>query len=184
MRNLHAKPSSGDALVRATLFDAQRFVGIVPLAIDAVDFLLSGNRFRAGADDQVRDLFSPRGVIARVRAKVHGAANAVAPAPATSSTLDEDGFKARRHGRALVLTPSECRPPQKQRGLPDRVFSHAQWIEALHEDQRMVSDRTVDCQIKNLRRTLSDLGENPILALYGVGYRFETPDAVQVAVPG
>ena len=55
------------------------------------------------------------------------------------------------------------------------MFSRAQLIDALYVDHRIVSDRTVDSHIKNLRRKLADAGVDPIASVYGVGYRLEWP---------
>jgi two-component system, OmpR family, response regulator BaeR len=51
-----------------------------------------------------------------------------------------------------------------------------QLIEALYVDHRVVSDRTVDSHVKNLRRKLIEAGVDPIGSVYGVGYRFEWPE--------
>jgi hypothetical protein len=50
-------------------------------------------------------------------------------------------------------------------------------VDALYVDHRVVSDRTVDSHVKNLRRKLADSGVDPIASVYGVGYRFEWPEA-------
>ena len=46
-------------------------------------------------------------------------------------------------------------------------------MDALYSDHRVVSDRTVDSHVKNLRRKLADLGVDPIASIYGLGYRFD-----------
>lgn len=153
---------------------------MVTARVEEIDRLLG---LELGADDYICKPFSPREVVARVKAVLRRVSNADKPSPATSITLDEDRFEVRVHGRALVLTPIEFRLLRKLCGQPGRVFSRVQLIEALYEDHRVVSDRTVDSHIKNLRRKLSDFGEDPISAVYGVGYRFDTPDPEEVALP-
>jgi two-component system response regulator BaeR len=59
---------------------------------------------------------------------------------------------------------------------PGRVFSRQQLIMAAYRDHRVVSDRTVDSHIKNLRRKVADAGIDPIASVYGIGYRLEWPN--------
>src|SRR5262249_47709207 len=91
--------------------------------------------------------------------------------------LDEERFEARVRGRALVLTPVEFRLLGRLAAQPGRVFSRSQLIDAAYLDHRVVSDRTVDSHIKNLRRKLADAGIDPIASVYGVGYRLEWPES-------
>jgi two-component system response regulator BaeR len=137
--------------------------------VEEIDRLLG---LELGADDYICKPFSPREVVARVRAVLRRAAGGAAPGP-TPVELDEARFEARVQGRPLVLTPVEFRLLRKLVAHPGRVFSRAQLIDALYEDHRVVSDRTVDSHIKNLRRKLVGMGIDPIASVYGVGYRFE-----------
>ena len=146
---------------------------MVTARVEEIDRLLG---LELGADDYICKPFSPREVVARVKAVLRRAASAAAPAPELPIVLDEDRFEVRVRGRPLVLTPIEFRLLRKLSGQPGRVFSRTQLIGALYDDHRVVSDRTVDSHVKNLRRKLADLGEDPIAAVYGVGYRFEIPD--------
>jgi two-component system response regulator BaeR len=143
---------------------------IITARVEEIDRLLG---LELGADDYICKPFSPREVVARVRAVLRRSAAAAAGDPQPSAlTLDEERFEARVRGRALALTPVEFRLLRKLRLQPGRVFSRAQLIHALYEDHRVVSDRTVDSHIKNLRRKLADDGADPIESVYGVGYRF------------
>ena len=145
---------------------------MVTARVEEIDRLLG---LELGADDYICKPFSPREVVARVKAVLRRAASAAAYSPSAAIALDEERFEARVHGRALILTPIEFRLLRKLAAQPGRVFSRTQLIEALYEDRRVVSDRTVDSHIKNLRRKLSELGEDPIVAVYGIGYRIEIP---------
>ena len=89
--------------------------------------------------------------------------------------LDEERFEVRVRGRPLVLTPIEFRLLRKLSGQPGRVFSRTQLIGALYDDHRVVSDRTVDSHVKNLRRKLEavDPHSELIRSVYGVGFRLE-----------
>ncbi|HEY0230841.1 MAG TPA: response regulator [Dokdonella sp.] len=142
---------------------------MVTARVEEIDRLLG---LELGADDYICKPFSPREVVARVRAVLRRVANALQPATAPVE-LDEARFEARVQGRPLTLTPVEFRLLRKLVAQPGRVFSRTQLIDALYEDHRVVSDRTVDSHIKNLRRKLVGMGVDPITSVYGVGYRFE-----------
>ncbi len=128
-----------------------------------------------GADDYICKPFSLREVVARVKAVLRRAST-----PASTQTmrieLDDECFEARVRGQPLVLTPVEFRLLRKLIAQPGRVYSRQQLMDALYSDHRMVSDRTVDSHVKNLRRKLADLGVDPIASIYGLGYRFESRD--------
>ena len=139
--------------------------------VEEIDRLLG---LELGADDYICKPFSPREVVARVRAVLRR----TRPPDTTTEplvVLDEERFEARVHGKALILTPVEFRLLGKLASQPGRVFSREQLIGALYADHRVVSDRTVDSHVKNLRRKLIEAGIDPITAVYGVGYRFEPP---------
>ncbi len=146
---------------------------LVTARVDEIDRLLG---LELGADDYICKPFSPREVVARVKAVLRRGTSVGSTPVASGVNLDEERFEARINGQALVLTPVEFRLLRKLSGHPGRVFSRAQLIEALYEDHRVVSDRTVDSHVKNLRRKIAEVGVDPISAVYGVGYRFETPD--------
>lgn len=142
---------------------------VLTARVEEIDRLLG---LELGADDYICKPFSPREVVARVRAvlrRVRPQDDSVARAV----VLDEDRFEARVYGQPLALTPVEFRLLGKLASQPGRVFSREQLIGALYADHRVVSDRTVDSHVKNLRKKLLDMGIDPIAAVYGVGYRFE-----------
>ena len=140
--------------------------------VEEIDRLLG---LELGADDYICKPFSPREVVARVRAVLRRT-RAQDTSVVQAVILDEERFEARVHGQSLALTPVEFRLLGKLASQPGRVFSRGQLIGALYADHRIVSDRTVDSHIKNLRRKLLDMGIDPIAAVYGVGYRFELTD--------
>ena len=149
---------------------------MVTARVEEIDRLLG---LEIGADDYICKPFSPREVVARVRAVLRRAATRGQP-QASAVELDDDRFEARVRGRRLELTPVELRLLRKLSQQPGRVYSRAQLIDAAYEDHRVVSERTVDSHIKNLRRKLADAGVDPIASVYGVGYRYE-PDAAEDA---
>lgn len=130
-----------------------------------------------GADDYICKPFQPREVVARLRALLRRTLEWSASTPAAASSglvLDEEGFSARWDGHPLDLTPVEFRLLKALSARPGRVLSRDRLLDAIYVDHRVVSDRTVDSHIKNLRRKLADAGADPIQAVYGVGYKFVT----------
>ena len=87
--------------------------------------------------------------------------------------VDADRFEVRVEGHALALTPVEFRLLRRLMEKPGKVYSRGQLLDASYEDHRVVSDRTVDSHVRNLRRKFSELGHDPIESVYGVGFRFE-----------
>lgn len=153
--------------------------------VEEVDRLIG---LESGADDYICKPFSPREVVARVRSVLRrwratppqapaAPAAAAEQAPATRLQIDLDSHRARFDGQALDLTPVELRLLAALAAAPGRVFSRDQLLDRLHDDQRALSDRTVDSHVKNLRRKLEQAcpGAEPIRSIYGVGYRFEPP---------
>lgn len=139
--------------------------------VDEVDRLLG---LDSGADDYVCKPFSPREVIARVRAHLRRATGAVlqAAAPAPAFAVDRARMRIVHGGAALNLTPVEFRLLAELIEHPERVYSRQQLLDVAHEDQRDNNDRTIDSHIKNIRRKLP---ADCLQSVYGVGYRFECP---------
>jgi two-component system response regulator BaeR len=165
--------SDGFAICRGVRAFSNVPILMVTARVEEIDRLLG---LELGADDYIVKPFSPREVVARVRAVLR---RAQPPSPGTEPSihLDEERFEARVQGKALALTPVEFRLLRKLVAQPGRVFSRAQLIDSLYVDHRVVSDRTVDSHVKNLRRKLAECGVDPVASVYGVGYRFEWPDA-------
>ncbi len=84
-------------------------------------------------------------------------------------------MQARLHGVRLELTPVEYRLLRALAAKPGRVLSRARLIDALYLDHRVVSDRTVDSHVKNLRRKIAEAnaGVDPIASVYGLGYSLD-----------
>jgi two-component system, OmpR family, response regulator BaeR len=124
-----------------------------------------------GADDYVCKPFSVRELVARVRAILRRGRRA----PASGLVLNEQQHSAQLDGRELDLTPVELRLLGLLASAPGRVFSRGRVLERLYEDHRVVTDRTVDAHIKNLRRKLEAArpGEELVRSIYGVGYKLE-----------
>lgn len=130
-----------------------------------------------GADDYIaKTPFSPREIVARVKAILRRSRREAGPEPA-SVEVDEDGYRASFNGSPLDLTPIEFRLLKTLASAPGRVFSRDALLDRLHADQRVVTDRAVDSHVKNLRRKLEQAGgkSDCIRSIYGVGYRFDGP---------
>jgi two-component system response regulator BaeR len=142
--------------------------------IEEVDRLLG---LELGADDYVCKPFSPREVVARVKAvlrRVEGREDARA---AEAVVLDEAHWRASLAGTPLNLTRREFRLLQAMSRHPGRIFSRARLLELAYDDDADVSERAVDSHIKNLRRKLSAAAPSHdwIRSVYGVGFAFEPP---------
>jgi two-component system, OmpR family, response regulator BaeR len=142
--------------------------------IDEVDRLLGLN---TGADDYVCKPFSPREVMARVRALMRRVEGKVTGSPQLWQ-IDDEALRISWRSQTLPLTALEFRMLRLLLSQPGRVFSRAQLLDCAHADLRDVSDRAVDSHVKNLRRKIEarEPGVNYIASIYGVGYRFDPPE--------
>lgn len=151
--------------------------------VDEIDRLLG---LDTGADDYVCKPFSPREVVARIKALLRRAdgmplaatpqATSNGPVSAPAALIaDEASLSIRWDGQLLPLTPVEFRLLRLLMSRPGHVFSRARLLDQLHQDLRDVSDRVIDSHIKNLRRKLDAAGAvgHSVASVYGVGYRFE-----------
>jgi len=136
-----------------------------------------------GADDYICKPFSPREVVARVRAVLRRTRPATgASSPATEGNagrlvIDEVGFEVKLDGVTVALTPVEFRLLKALAAAPRRIYSRDQLMDKLYEDRRVVLDRTVDTHVKNVRRKLAQIAPNEdiIRSIYGFGYKLELP---------
>jgi DNA-binding response OmpR family regulator len=129
-----------------------------------------------GADDYVTKPFSPREVVARVRAVLRRITSASqSPVTPGSSMLqvEETTRRATVAGRPLELTRVEFDLLSRLLESPGRVYTRAQLIDSVWGDGFAISDRTVDSHVKSLRRKVGEAGGDPglIETVRGVGYR-------------
>ncbi|MDZ4185894.1 MAG: response regulator [Desulfuromonadales bacterium] len=138
--------------------------------VEEIDRLLG---LELGADDYICKPYSPREVVARVRAVLRRAAGNT---PTTAGLhLDEGRYCAEWEGRSVELTAVEFQLLRFLAATPGRISSRQQLMDRIYPDQRSVSDRTIDSHIKKLRRKLLTItgGVELIRSVYGVGYTFE-----------
>lgn len=140
--------------------------------VEEVDRLLG---LELGADDYICKPYSPREVVARIKAILRRTQRGPQAGAPSALVMDEAQFHASLNGRPLDLTLVEFRLLHRLSAAPGRVFSRQQLLNSLYEDHRVVTDRTVDSHIKNLRRKLLQASpdHDPIESIYGVGYRFQ-----------
>jgi len=148
---------------------SQTPVVMVTAKVEEIDRLLG---LELGADDYICKPFSPREVVARSKAILRRA-NRQATVTASGLIIDDEQFKVTLDGRDLDLTPVELRLLKTLAATPGRVCSRRQLLNSLYQDHRVVTDRTVDSHVKNLRRKLEPVnpGAEVIESIYGVGYR-------------
>lgn len=142
---------------------------MVTARVEEIDRLLG---LELGADDYICKPFSPREVVARVKAVLRRTGSEESAKPGL--VIDAAKFSARYRDQALNLTPVEFALLRTLSGQTGRVFSRDQLMNEMYSDYRVVSDRAVDTHIKNLRRKLQAVseGEELIESVYGLGYRF------------
>lgn len=141
-------------------------------ARDGTDEKIRG--LQGGADDYVTKPFSPREVVARVRAVLR---RVPPPSPSTPGVpplhVDERTRRATAFGVALELTKVEFDLLASLLEMPGRVYTRQQLIDRVWGDGYAITDRTIDSHIKSLRRKLGEVGAAPglIETVRGVGYR-------------
>ncbi len=130
-----------------------------------------------GADDYVVKPFSPRELVARVRAVLRRSERPVSDADEIrirDLALDIPRMRAELSGRPVDLTPTEFLLVVTLARQPGRVFTRNQLLDAVHGVAFESYERAIDAHIKNLRRKIEASPAEPeyILTVYGVGYRF------------
>ena len=140
--------------------------------VEELDRLLG---LELGADDYICKPFSPREVVARVKAVLRRSRPSPAEPPAVRFEIDDATQRIAVGGKHLDLTRTEFQILRLLASRPGRVYSRIQILELAYDDDQDVSDRVIDSHIKNLRRKIDQIlpGVDAIHAVYGIGYRFE-----------
>lgn len=159
----------GLSVCRAVRASSEVPIVMVTARVEEIDRLLG---LEAGADDYLCKPFSPRELMARIKAILRRAGTGSTTPPRTLA-VDEAARRIRVHGQALDLTPSEFAILAALARRPGQVFSRAQLLDAARADSLDATDRAIDSHVKNLRRKIEAVapGLDAIRSIYGLGYR-------------
>ena len=146
---------------------------MVTAMIDEIDRLIG---LELGADDYVCKPFSPKEVVARVKAVLRRSEGGLNHGEMYDAfEVNDQTYSIKLHQDRLDLTPVEFRLLKMFLQSPGRVFNRDQILNNIFEDGRIVLDRTVDTHVKNLRHKLKTASpeHDYIRSVYGIGYSFE-----------
>jgi len=127
-----------------------------------------------GADDYVVKPFSPRELVARVKAVLRRKGSAVEAEQKLTRgklSIDSEEHVASWAGSAVTLTATEFALLKAIAAQPRRAFTRENLMTAAYPDARFVSDRTIDSHIRHIRAKFQALGGDPIETVHGVGYK-------------
>ena len=148
---------------------------MITARIEEIDRLLG---LELGADDYICKPFSPREMVARVKAVLRRQQAQTSEVITSALKLDPHSFRVLAEGQEVELTTVEFQLLQVLYQQPGRIFSRSKLMDLIYQDQRIVSDRTIDSHIKKLRKKLTDLlpDQELIHSVYGAGYRYDLQD--------
>lgn len=146
---------------------------MVTAMIDEIDRLIG---LELGADDYVCKPFSPKEVVARVKAVIRRTEGEYNESKIYETfEVSDETYSIKYKQNKLDLTPVEFRLLKMFLESPGRVFNRDQILDKIFADGRIVLDRTVDTHVKNLRHKLkiASPDHDYIRSVYGIGYSFE-----------
>jgi len=166
--------TDGLTLCREIRKSSQVPIIMLTARVDEIDRLLG---LEIGADDYICKPFSPREVVARVKAVLRrvSPANEVDDSAADSLRVSEHTAQILFNDRACSLTSVELKLLKTLVGQAGRIFSRNQLMTQIYPDSRIVSDRTIDSHVKKLRQKIQSLDSEReyIHSVYGIGYKYE-----------
>ncbi|WP_158967972.1 response regulator [Paraglaciecola sp. L3A3] len=141
---------------------------MVTAKVEEIDRLLG---LELGADDYICKPFSPREVVARVKAVLRR--TQTIETVSDNLQLDENRLVVSFHQQECSLTSVEFQLLKRLAEQPERIFSRDQLMDNMYSDHRIVNNRTIDSHIKKLRKKLIEIsdGKDWIQSVYGAGYR-------------
>lgn len=145
---------------------------MITARVEEIDRLLG---LELGADDYICKPFSPREVMARVKAVLRRSSGTLQTSEVLQ--LDPEKYLATLQGHSLDLTAVEFQLLKILFEKEGRIFTRDQLMERIYTDRRIVCDRTIDSHIKKLRKKISAAAPDLeiIRSVYGVGYKYEAP---------
>lgn len=141
--------------------------------VEEIDRLLG---LEIGADDYICKPYSPREVVARVKAVFRRTSgNMHSSSGSASVSVDENRASVTIGNNTCQLTAVELGLLKTMVDSPGRIFNRNQLMNRIYPDNRIVSDRTIDSHVKKLRQKLATLDpvQECIQSVYGIGYKFE-----------
>ena len=158
MRDIRAESDVPVILVTGRTEEADRIIGL-----------------ELGADDYVTKPFSPRELVARVKAVLRR--RAPAPPPAITELrhnrlrLDLEGYRAFWDQTEVILTATEFALLRTLAERPGKVFSRDALMDGAYDDFRVVADRTLDSHVRRIRAKFQAAGGEPVETAHGLGYK-------------
>ncbi|MFK7858513.1 MAG: response regulator [Granulosicoccus sp.] len=148
--------------------------------VEEIDRLLG---LEIGADDYICKPYSPREVVARVKAVFRRSVGGFPGAEnASALRIDEQRASVTIGNRVSQLTVVELGLLKAMVESPGRIFNRDQLMNRIYPDNRIVSDRTIDSHVKKLRQKLAalDPDQECIQSVYGIGYKYEPATLMQI----
>ena len=164
----------GTEVCRRIRQDSQVPIVFLSSRDDEIDRVLG---LELGGDDYVTKPFSPRELLARVRAVLRRGKGEASVQQADANLshgnlrLDREEYKAYWGETEMVLTLTEFGILRTLLSKPGKVFTRDDFMSQAYDSSRYVSDRTIDSHVRRVRRKFADMDAHPIETVHGIGYK-------------
>ncbi len=148
---------------------------MITARVEEIDRLIG---LEVGADDYICKPFSPREVMARVKSMLRRMAFLSKETELNNDIeglqLNREQYLAKYNNNLMNLTPVEFKLLSILAEHDGRVYARQHLVDYIYDDRRVVTDRTIDTHIKNIRKKLTQAGavEELIQSIYGIGYKW------------